>query len=104
MYHLSPSALNLGLGFFFWHNTHEFSSEASYSIEQFRALQLPDRPQLLGVSHLLSPAMRDCNLAGPGIGHSSTVWATAFSPDGSTMVSCSADTTLRLWDCKFANG
>ena len=32
-------------------------------------------------------------------GHESTVWAVAFNTSGSQMVSCSADTTLRIWNC-----
>ena len=31
-------------------------------------------------------------------GHSSYVYALAFSPDGTTLVSSSGDGTLRLWD------
>ena len=42
-------------------------------------------------------------LAGPGLGHSSTVWGVAFSRDGSHMVSCSDDQTLRVWACSFEN-
>lgn len=32
------------------------------------------------------------------LGHSSSVYAVAFSPDGKTLVSGSADNTLKLWD------
>ena len=32
-------------------------------------------------------------------GHESTVWAVAFNTGGSQMVSCSADTTMRIWNC-----
>ena len=42
-------------------------------------------------------------LAGPGLGHSSTVWGIAFNKDGSQMVSCSDDHTLRVWACSFNN-
>lgn len=42
-------------------------------------------------------------LAGPGLGHSSTVWGVAFSRDGSQMVSCSDDQSLRVWACSFDN-
>ena len=35
--------------------------------------------------------------SGPGLGHSSTVWALAFNPSGSKMVSCSDDTSLKIW-------
>jgi WD40 repeat protein len=35
--------------------------------------------------------------SGPGLGHSSTVWALAFNPSGSRMVSCSDDTSLKIW-------
>ncbi|CCA69054.2 hypothetical protein PIIN_02913, partial [Serendipita indica DSM 11827] len=33
-------------------------------------------------------------------GHSDSVWAVAFSPDGSRIVSGSSDQTIRLWDAK----
>ena len=42
-------------------------------------------------------------LAGPGLGHSSTVWGIAFDPEGKRMVSCSDDQTLRVWACSFGN-
>lgn len=42
-------------------------------------------------------------LAGPGLGHSSTVWGVAFDREGKRMVSCSDDQTLRVWACSFEN-
>jgi WD40 repeat protein len=42
-------------------------------------------------------------LAGPGLGHSSTVWGIAFDREGRQMVSCSDDQTLRVWACSFDN-
>ena len=42
-------------------------------------------------------------LAGPGLGHDSTVWGVAFAPEGKHMVSCSDDQTLRVWTCSFDN-
>lgn len=42
-------------------------------------------------------------LAGPGLGHSSTVWGVAFDREGKRMVSCSDDQTLRVWVCSFEN-
>jgi WD40 repeat protein len=37
-------------------------------------------------------------------GHSSYVYALAFSPDGKTLVSSSGDSTLRLWDTEPLRG
>ena len=45
-----------------------------------------------------------CQPAGPGIGHTSTVWGLAFSADGERMVSCSADCTLHIWTTPTATG
>lgn len=42
-------------------------------------------------------------LAGPGLGHSSTVWGVAFDASGQRMVSCSDDLTLKIWACHFDN-
>ena len=42
-------------------------------------------------------------LAGPGLGHNSTVWGIAFDREGRQMVSCSDDQTLRVWACSFDN-
>ncbi|TDL23239.1 WD40 repeat-like protein [Rickenella mellea] len=35
------------------------------------------------------------------VGHTSQVTCMAFSPDGSIIVSCAQDSTLRLWDVKY---
>ena len=37
------------------------------------------------------------------VGHTSEVWAVAISPDGKTLVSGSADQTVRLWDMETSN-
>jgi WD40 repeat protein len=37
-------------------------------------------------------------LGGPLTGHNGTVYAVAFSPDGSTVASSSSDGTVRFWD------
>ena len=42
-------------------------------------------------------------LAGPGLGHSSTVWGVSFDASGQRMVSCSDDLTLKIWACHFDN-
>ena len=31
-------------------------------------------------------------------GHASQIWSVAFSPDGQTLASSSADETIKLWD------
>lgn len=36
-------------------------------------------------------------LSGPGLGHSSTVWALSFSKDGRRMVSCGDDGRVKIW-------
>ena len=36
----------------------------------------------------------------PNMKHDAEVWSCVFSPDGQTLLSCSADNTLRLWDRK----
>ena len=38
--------------------------------------------------------------AGPGVGHTSTVWELAFDAEGRRMVSCSDDATLKVWACR----
>lgn len=38
--------------------------------------------------------------AGPGVGHTSTVWELAFDAEGRRMVSCSDDATLKVWSCR----
>ena len=35
-------------------------------------------------------------------GHEDIVWAAAFSPDGTRVVTASRDNTARLWDAHFA--
>ena len=42
--------------------------------------------------------------AGPGIGHTGTVWGVAFSPSGDRMVTCSADLSLHVWTTPVASG
>lgn len=42
--------------------------------------------------------------AGPGIGHTSTVWGLSFEESGERMVSCSDDCTLRVWSCTSKDG
>ena len=37
-------------------------------------------------------------------GHTSWVYRATFSPDGKTIVSCSDDGTIRLWDVGSGNG
>ena len=43
-------------------------------------------------------------LAGPGLGHESTVWDVAFDPAGTHMASVSDDRTLRIWECSRQQG
>jgi WD40 repeat protein len=43
-------------------------------------------------------------LEGTRLGHESTVWAVAFSPDGAHMASVSDDRTLKVWDCGVKDG
>jgi WD40 repeat protein len=46
-------------------------------------LREPERPALVGL---------------PLTGHTAPIWAVAFSPDGTTLATGSADMTVRLWD------
>lgn len=43
-------------------------------------------------------------LAGPGVGHESTVWDVAFDTAGERMASVSDDRTLRVWECRQERG
>lgn len=59
------------------------------------------------VSHSLPPAppkhyhfpndTREPEADESGTGHTNTVWASAFSPDGHYIASCSDDLTIRIW-------
>ncbi|MFZ9739306.1 MAG: WD40 repeat domain-containing protein [Prochlorotrichaceae cyanobacterium] len=46
----------------------------------------------------MSPAPHPTTTQKPFRGHSGSVYSVAFSPDGQTIVSGSADGTIRLWD------
>jgi cytosolic iron-sulfur protein assembly protein CIAO1 len=43
-------------------------------------------------------------LEGVAMGHSSTVWALAYSPDGKYLASVSEDCTFKVWICGEKGG
>lgn len=49
-----------------------------------------------------APSFSSC--AGPGVGHTSTVWDLSFNPAGDQLASCSDDCTLRIWECTHSHG
>lgn len=58
-------------------------------------------PQHALPSLLTRPACQPALLPASGAeGHTSTVWEVAFDPQGSRMVSCSDDATLKVWACR----
>ena len=62
------------------------------SVKQFgEPLQLP-------AEDLLKQAWSKIRERLQYMGHSESVWSVAFSPQGDRIVSCSSDSTLRLWD------
>ena len=52
---------------------------------------------LEAAAHLIGPIKRS---AVAGEGHTASVWAAAWSPDGSEIVSGGSDRTLRVWDAR----
>eukprot|EP00244_Chara_vulgaris_P008407 TRINITY_DN3299_c0_g1_i1.p1 TRINITY_DN3299_c0_g1~~TRINITY_DN3299_c0_g1_i1.p1 ORF type:complete len:372 (-),score=43.67 TRINITY_DN3299_c0_g1_i1:306-1421(-) len=73
-----------------WHPKHDLVVSASYD----------DTIKVWGQKAEDSDEDWECvqTLAGPGCGHSSTVWAVSFDATGRHMVSCSDDLTVVIWD------
>jgi len=53
-----------------------------------------------GLTNTALPVKGQCSIYD---GHSNGVWAAAFSPDGSRIISGSFDNTLKLWDAESGN-